>query len=263
MRFTLTTAVLAFASSVLAADPTDGFDVISKPGQDEQVPAGATYEVTWEPNSNYTGTISLSLLGGASQGTLQNLGPLASKRHSFAARVLVVMQAANHSVRVAGIDGAAGKYSWEVEKSLGKDKVYGLILALESNKDVFQYSHPFAIKAAAGGASDNASSSSAAPTTTSGSSSSAPSTTDAPSASETVSPTGASPITTDASTATGSSTATVSPVKSMTTSTTTGSASSTANASSTPVAVAGNSAVAKGASSVALLGGLAMAIFGF
>ncbi|RKU46053.1 hypothetical protein DL546_002671 [Coniochaeta pulveracea] len=240
MRFTLTTAVLAFASSVLAADPTDGFDVISKPGQDEQVPAGATYEVTWEPNSNYTGTISLSLLGGASQGTLQNLGPLAT-----------------------GIDGAAGKYSWEVEKSLGKDKVYGLILALESNKDVFQYSHPFAIKAAAGGASDNASSSSAAPTTTSGSSSSAPSTTDAPSASETVSPTGASPITTDASTATGSSTATVSPVKSMTTSTTTGSASSTANASSTPVAVAGNSAVAKGASSVALLGGLAMAIFGF
>lgn len=77
MRFTITAAVLAFATSVFAQTP--GFDVISKPTKDEQVPAGATYEIEWAPNSNWTGTVTLSLLGGASQGTLQDLGPFASE----------------------------------------------------------------------------------------------------------------------------------------------------------------------------------------
>lgn len=77
MRFAISATVFAFAASVLAQTP--GFDVISKPTKDEVVPAGATYAIEWAPNTNWTGTVTLSLLGGASQGLLQDLGPFASK----------------------------------------------------------------------------------------------------------------------------------------------------------------------------------------
>jgi hypothetical protein len=76
MRFTIA-AVFAFASAVLAQSTTDGFDVISKPTKDEKVPAGTTYSIVWDPIASYDGTVSISLLGGATPATLQNLGVIA------------------------------------------------------------------------------------------------------------------------------------------------------------------------------------------
>jgi len=75
MRFTITAAVLAFASAVSAQTP--GFDAIVKPAENEQVPAGSTYLIDWEPSANYTGTVTINLLGGADQGSLQPLSVIA------------------------------------------------------------------------------------------------------------------------------------------------------------------------------------------
>lgn len=76
MRFT-TAAVMGFAASALA-DTTSGFDAMSTPTKDEYVPAGETYSIVWAPGA-YTGSVTLSLLGGADSSTLQILNDLASK----------------------------------------------------------------------------------------------------------------------------------------------------------------------------------------
>lgn len=76
MRFAaISAAILGLASSVLAQ--TAGFDVITKPGNFENVTAGTTYEIVWQPGG-VTGTVSLSLIGGSSQATLTDKGPIAS-----------------------------------------------------------------------------------------------------------------------------------------------------------------------------------------
>jgi hypothetical protein len=77
MRFTITAAILAFTSSVLAQTP--GFDPISKPAKDEEVAAGSTYLVDWEASSNYNGSVTIDLLGGADPGHLAPLSLLASE----------------------------------------------------------------------------------------------------------------------------------------------------------------------------------------
>lgn len=76
MRFTITAAALAFAASALAQ--TTGFDAFTTPAKDENVPAGETYTIVWQPNG-VTGTVTLSLLGGATPGTLNVLNTLAGK----------------------------------------------------------------------------------------------------------------------------------------------------------------------------------------
>lgn len=45
----------------------------------------------------------------------------------------------------AGIPNSANKFSWTVDASLGAEKVYGIVIKLESNPAVFQYSMPFQI----------------------------------------------------------------------------------------------------------------------
>jgi hypothetical protein len=55
-----------------------------------------------------------------------------------------------YSPPAAGIDNAAGQYSWTVDSKLGVDAKYGLAISNAANPDVFQYSHPFNIKAADG-----------------------------------------------------------------------------------------------------------------
>jgi hypothetical protein len=76
MRFTISAAALAFAATAFAQ--TEGFDAMSTPTKDEYVTAGTTYNIEWAP-STYTGSVTLSLLGGATPSTLQILGDLASK----------------------------------------------------------------------------------------------------------------------------------------------------------------------------------------
>lgn len=78
MRFSIA-AVLAFAASALAVDPTDGFNVITKPTKGEEVPAGSTYEIVWSPDASHPGAITIGLLGGAKPNLLDVVGTIASK----------------------------------------------------------------------------------------------------------------------------------------------------------------------------------------
>ncbi|KAL2016948.1 hypothetical protein VTK56DRAFT_2824 [Thermocarpiscus australiensis] len=112
--------ILAFASAVLAQ--TEGFDPITKPTKGEEVPAGSTYEIVWEPSAAHPSTVSIDLLGGADPGHLVVLDTIA-----------------------ASIDGESGSYSWNVDSSLGSLATYGLKLTLDSDPKTFQYSFPFKI----------------------------------------------------------------------------------------------------------------------
>ena len=76
MRFSVA-SILAFASAVLAQ--TADFDPITKPGKEETIPAGTTYEVTWQPSTKYDGTVSITLLGGGSPSTLEDVEVVGSK----------------------------------------------------------------------------------------------------------------------------------------------------------------------------------------
>ena len=47
------------------------------------------------------------------------------------------------------------KYTWAVDASLGAENVYGIVLRLESNPEIFQFSNPFHIVKADGGDDDD------------------------------------------------------------------------------------------------------------
>lgn len=76
MRFTAA-AFLAFAASAFAQ--TSGFDAMTTPTEDTNVVAGDVYTINWQPGTYTTGTVTLSLLGGATPSTLQDLGAFACK----------------------------------------------------------------------------------------------------------------------------------------------------------------------------------------
>ncbi|KAG5916995.1 hypothetical protein E4U61_003141 [Claviceps capensis] len=122
MRFSAA-AVLAFAASALAQTPD--FDPIYTPKKDEVVAAGSPLVITWDAPAKYaSGTVSISLIGGSTQNSQQPIAEIAS-----------------------GVKNSAKTYTWNVDASLGKDNVYGLVFKLESDKQIFQYSNPFHIKA--------------------------------------------------------------------------------------------------------------------
>jgi hypothetical protein len=74
MRYSfISAAILALSSSVFAQ--TSGFDAISSPIQDQNVPAGTSLDIVWQPSTNYTGTVTITLLEGATPSTLA-LGPV-------------------------------------------------------------------------------------------------------------------------------------------------------------------------------------------
>jgi len=139
MRFSIT-AVFAFAAAVMAQNPTEGFDVITKPTEGEKVPAGSTYDIVWEPSAAHPGSITIGLLGGASPQTLSVVDTIAE-----------------------GVDASTGTYSWDVPSTLGKLATYGIIITLESDTKVFQYGFPFKI---VGGSSDSTSTSTGTATAT-------------------------------------------------------------------------------------------------
>ena len=81
MRFTAAT-IVAFASAVLAQ--TAYFDVITQPTEGSVVPAGETYTIVWSPTADYNNdTITLTLLGGATSTTLQQVSVLTGKLFFF------------------------------------------------------------------------------------------------------------------------------------------------------------------------------------
>ncbi|KAK0632050.1 Ser-Thr-rich glycosyl-phosphatidyl-inositol-anchored membrane family-domain-containing protein [Immersiella caudata] len=140
MRYSFA-AILALATAVFAQTP--GFDVISKPGNFEKVPAATTYTIVWDPKPEHTGTVSLSLIGGKDQKSLQALGPIGKA------------------------DNQDGKFEWEVSKTLGKEAIYGIQITWDEDTSIFQYSFPFHITAGAGGVSDTPSSTPSANSTAS------------------------------------------------------------------------------------------------
>ncbi|KAG6007400.1 hypothetical protein E4U43_000322 [Claviceps pusilla] len=122
MRFPAA-AILAFAASTLAQTPD--FDSIYSPKKNEIVAAGSALNLTWDAPAKYdSGTISIELIGGATQNTQQPIAHIAS-----------------------GVQNSAKTYIWNVDASLGAENVYGLVFKLESDPSIFQYSNPFHIKA--------------------------------------------------------------------------------------------------------------------
>ncbi|KAL2174751.1 Ser-Thr-rich glycosyl-phosphatidyl-inositol-anchored membrane family-domain-containing protein [Thermothelomyces heterothallicus CBS 202.75] len=150
MRFSIT-ALLALASAVVAQDPTEGFDPITKPAEGEKVPAGSTYDIVWLPSEVYPGDIKIALLGGSSPQTLTVVDTIAE-----------------------GVDASTGTYSWSVPSTLGDLATYGIIVTLESDPSIFQYGFPFKIVSgddSNGGSSSNSSATVTSTSTTASSSS--------------------------------------------------------------------------------------------
>lgn len=81
MRFTISAAaVVAFASSVLAQDPTSDFDPITEPALNEAVPAGQTFNIQWTSSDKYADElIDIALIGGPDQKSLVPVTTVASE----------------------------------------------------------------------------------------------------------------------------------------------------------------------------------------
>ncbi|KAK9421880.1 hypothetical protein SUNI508_05180 [Seiridium unicorne] len=252
MRFTISAALLAFAATAFAQ--TDGFDAMTAPLKDEEVPAGTTYSIKWQPTDAYDGsTVTLSLLGGDTASTLLDLGAFAE-----------------------GVDNSAGVYEWPVASSLGSAVTYGIKITLDSNTAIFQYSFPFHItssgSAEISSSSSSSSSLSAAGYPTSGSysssaaatypvttASSAPVSTAVVISTTSTSSSYSTFATVTASGSAGNSSATYSASASASTTLSTANHSASSSASSTPTVVTTNGAPRAAAGSLALIGLVAAA----
>jgi hypothetical protein len=63
MQFSfVSAAILALVSSVVAQ--TAGFDAITSPTQDQNIAAGSSFDIVWQPGTE-TGKITITLLQGA------------------------------------------------------------------------------------------------------------------------------------------------------------------------------------------------------
>ncbi|KAG5744036.1 hypothetical protein H9Q70_013261 [Fusarium xylarioides] len=122
MQFNVSAAaLLALAAQVLAQ--VADFDPVLTPTKWQEVPAGQRFDITWQAKPKYSGEkISISLIGGDTQDTQTPIETIAT-----------------------GIDNDAATYSWTIDSNLGDKNVYGLVLKLESDPKVFQYSFPFKI----------------------------------------------------------------------------------------------------------------------
>jgi len=231
-------AVLAFVASAVAQ--TAGFAPITKPGPQETIPAGSSYQIGWQSTDAYTGTVTISLLGGSSPGTLQPLGVLATS-----------------------VDITAAAYSWAVDSSLGSLSTYGIKISLDSDPTTFQYSNPFAISG--GQASVSVSSTATASITASatGTGYSLSSSSETANVTATVTTEAYTTLTTCTTSATvpaGNLSTTANVPKTTVTSFLTPSASGPATKTSAPATIATSGATSVAAGSIAMLGALAAAM---
>jgi hypothetical protein len=234
MRFSIA-SVFALATAVMAQ--TEGFNVITKPVKGEQVPAGSTYEIVWQPSAAHPGEITIGLLGGSSPQTLSVVDTIAT-----------------------AVDGEAGTYSWSVPSTLGDLETYGIMITLESDKSVFQYGFPFQIVADESGSSSSAEATATATPTDSETTETATSSTKATKSAKTsvTSTTFSVPSSTIvSSTIKGNLSTTVSPSSTITTSVISETATETETATSS---IATNGVASLAAGSFAMLGGVAMAV---
>ena len=85
----ITNLVVLLASFTAAQETTThAFDPITKPGKDENVTAGTTYDIQWTIDDTFpSGPVSISLAGGPSVDKLQFIGsPLVCKLNASASR---------------------------------------------------------------------------------------------------------------------------------------------------------------------------------
>lgn len=126
MQFTIpAAALLAFVSGAFAQ--TAGFDPITEPARNAILAAGETFTIVWEsaPSKYDDETVSIVLLSGETDKTLT----------------------AEDKPIASNIKNSEGSFNWEVPADLGDEKVYGLQILLDSDKEIFQYSFPFEIEA--------------------------------------------------------------------------------------------------------------------
>lgn len=65
--------------TVAAVAQTADFNPVYTPSSNEEIPAGSTFEITWSAPAKYAdGTVSISLIGGADQGSQVPLADIAS-----------------------------------------------------------------------------------------------------------------------------------------------------------------------------------------
>lgn len=78
---------LALVSRVFAQ--TEGFDAITAPTKDQTLTAGSSSTVTWDYNAQYAGTVTITLLQGATPETLQLGSAIASMSSHHHTTILV------------------------------------------------------------------------------------------------------------------------------------------------------------------------------
>ncbi|KAM7194254.1 Ser-Thr-rich glycosyl-phosphatidyl-inositol-anchored membrane family domain containing protein [Naviculisporaceae sp. PSN 640] len=230
MRFSAA-AFLALVSAVFAQ--TEGFNVIASPDEGDAVPAGETWEILWTPDAAYGDKpVSIILIGGPSQPKQQVLETLAED-----------------------IPSSAGSFTWEVDESLGDQKVYGIKIQLQEDPEIFQYSFPFSITPD----EDHGDHSSSAPATSAPSSTVSPTKTKSQTSKPTDYPTAS--VSSESSTFSSvyvPSSGVPSTITSAASSEPTGTATGTATSTSTTT-IATGAANVFGANGFAVLGGFAMA----
>lgn len=90
MKFSLS-LLAAFAATAFAQ--TGDFDPVFTPEKNEEIPAGSTYEITWEAPEKYAdGTVSLHLIGGETQDSQVPLADLAGEFYLSSLRQLLDAQ---------------------------------------------------------------------------------------------------------------------------------------------------------------------------
>ncbi|PHH67209.1 hypothetical protein CDD81_2978 [Ophiocordyceps australis] len=116
------TALVAMATSALAQ--TADFDPIYTPTTNQEIEANTTFTITWKAPPKYQNEkVSIHLIGGETQNKQVPLSDID-----------------------LNVDNSANSYAWKVDASLGSANVYGLVIKLKRNPEVFQYSMPFKIK---------------------------------------------------------------------------------------------------------------------
>lgn len=125
MLFSLPVAVaLAMASSAFAQ--TQRFNPIDHPKAGQVVVAGSVMPIEWMAPPEFSkpeDKVCLVLMAGETNLTLTDKKPIS-----------------------CGIQSSANVFRWNVGAELGNEKVYGIRMELESDKQVFQYSYAFAIQ---------------------------------------------------------------------------------------------------------------------
>lgn len=153
MRFHVAAAALLGMITTAVADVSK-LDSIYTPEEDSKVKVGTTEDIKWTIDAEeYTNAkVNIAVLGGKDDGHLQVIGNIATN-----------------------VDNSDLSYSWEVKPTLdgvklGKEKQYGIRIALADDETVYQYSPRFTIEAKDGGDNEDttssASSSSAAAAST-------------------------------------------------------------------------------------------------